>query len=299
MAPISSAIRQQITRRRLLQTGVLGAAGLALYAGEFERHWVEVTKTEVHLTGLPEAFEGLRIAQLSDIHMDAYTEPYYLRKVVHQVNDLRPDLVMLTGDYVSETPGPEKFNFGAAWQCANILTKLDCKQMYAVLGNHDIVVGADEVTEALTANGIPVLNNKHMPIERDGARIWLAGLGDPLTGHDKPEIAIPNSIRNQPSEPVVLLCHEPDFADNLLKHPVGRAISLMLSGHTHGGQVRLPFYGPLTLPGLGKKYVEGWFRLGSHPETLQLYVNRGIGTVGLPFRFDCPPEITLITLRRA
>jgi uncharacterized protein len=290
---------KRITRRRLLQTGILGAAGLALYAGEIERHWVELTQTEVHLAGLPEAFDGLQIAQLSDIHMDAYTEPYFLRQIVSQVNDLRADMVMLTGDFVSETPGSPAFNIGAGWQCANILKGLTCRQVYAVLGNHDIVVGPDEVTEALVTNGIPVLNNSHVPIERDGARIWLAGLKDPLTGYGLPELAIPESIRNVAGEPVILLCHEPDYADSLLRHPVGHAVSLMLSGHTHGGQVRVPFYGPLFLPGLGRKYIKGWFRFGSHPEALQLYVNRGVGTVKMPFRFNCPPEITLFTLRRA
>jgi predicted MPP superfamily phosphohydrolase len=299
MAPVSSLIGQRITRRRLLQTGLLGAAGLTLYAGEIERHWIELVQTEVRLAGLPEAFEGLRIVQVSDIHMDAYTEPYFLREAVAKVNDLRADMVMLTGDYVSEMPGTHAFNIGAGWQCANLLKELTCKQIYAVLGNHDIVVGPDAVTEALVKNGIPVLNNTYVPIERDGARFWLAGLGDPLTGHGKPDQAIPDSIRNVPDEPVVLLCHEPDYADTLLKHPVGHAVSLMLSGHTHGGQVRLPFVGPLTLPGLGKKYIEGWFRFGAHAGALQLYVNRGIGTVGVPFRFNCPPEITLITLRRA
>jgi predicted MPP superfamily phosphohydrolase len=299
MTLASALPAQRISRRRLLQGGAIGALGLALYAGEVERHWVEVTETEVRLAGLPEAIEGLKVAQLSDIHMDAYTEPLYLERVMAKVNTLRPDVVMLTGDYVSEMPFSQSFNIGAAWQCANLLTKLECKQVYAVLGNHDIVVGADEVTQALEANGIPVLNNRYLPIEKDGARIWLAGLGDPLTGQHRPELAIPKSIRNVPGEPLVLLCHEPDFADNLLMHPVGHAISLMLSGHTHGGQVRLPFYGPLTLPGMGKKYVEGWFRFPSRAGQLQLYVNRGIGTVGVPFRFDCPPEITMITLRRA
>ena len=89
--------------------------------------------------------------------------------------------------------------------------------------------------------------------------------------------------------------HAPDYADELLAHLAGTPIDLMLSGHTHGGQVRLPFVGALDLPPGGKKYVEGWFRLGS----MQLYVNRGIGTIGLPFSFDCPPEISLFTLRAA
>jgi predicted MPP superfamily phosphohydrolase len=90
------------------------------------------------------------------------------------------------------------------------------------------------------------------------------------------------------------MCHTPDYADDLLAHPAGQAVDLMLSGHTHGGQVRLPLIGALSLPPLGQKYVEGWFQLGG----MQLYVNRGIGTVGLPFRLNCPPEITLMTLRR-
>lgn len=300
MAPVP--IRQRITRRNLLKGGLLGAAGLALYAGEIERHWVEITHTEVRLADLPEAFDGVRVAQLSDIHMDSYTEPFFLRHVVNQINDLHPDLVFLTGDFVSEGPNSLKFAVGAAWQCANILTQLKCRQLYAILGNHDVTVGSEEVTAALTANGILVLNNACLPIERDGGRIWLAGLDDPLVGNPRPDRAIPASIRNIAHEPVVLMCHAPDYADVLLTEKPGQAVSLMLSGHTHGGQVRMPFVGPLTLPTMGKKYVEGWFRFvtrSSRPEGMQLYVNRGIGTVGVPFRFDCPPEITLITLRRA
>ena len=91
------------------------------------------------------------------------------------------------------------------------------------------------------------------------------------------------------------MCHAPDYADDLLAHPAGMSVDLMLSGHTHGGQIRLPLVGALQLPDMGKKYVEGWFKLGR----MQLYVNRGIGTVGVPFRLDCPPEISLFTLRTA
>ncbi len=98
-----------------------------------------------------------------------------------------------------------------------------------------------------------------------------------------------------PHEPIVLLCHAPDYADHLVTLAAGQAVALMVSGHTHGGQIRLPLAGPLALPELGRKYVEGWFRFGD----LQLYVNRGLGTVGVPFRFNCPPEITLLTLRSA
>ena len=125
--------------------------------------------------------------------------------------------------------------------------------------------------------------------------MWLAGIDDPVCGRPDPDKAIPSSIRNQPREPIILMCHAPDFVDELRDHPAGRAVSLVLSGHTHGGQIRLPFVGALHLPPGGANYVEGLFQVGS----MQLYVNRGIGTVGVPFRFDCRPEITIFTLRTA
>jgi predicted MPP superfamily phosphohydrolase len=125
--------------------------------------------------------------------------------------------------------------------------------LYAVLGNHDFGVGAKEVSAALEANGITVLRNACVPIERGGGRIWLAGLDDPLEGHANPELAIPEPIRNVPNEPVVLMCHAPDFADRLLTHPAGQAVDLMLSGHTHGGQIRVPFRAPTGPAPAGQK----------------------------------------------
>jgi predicted MPP superfamily phosphohydrolase len=289
---------RKLTRRRLFKAGIWGAAGLALYSGEIERHWVETTHTDVRLTGLPADFDGARIVQLSDIHMDEFTEPFFLRHIVDRINQLQPDAVVLTGDFVSSGPWSDEFAQGAAWQCANILNELNCRQRYAVLGNHDVRVGALEVTAALTANGIPVLNNTYLAIDRlgqrSGGRIWLAGVKDPLEDQPDPELAIPASIRNRSGEPVILMCHAPDYADKLLTTKAGQAVDLMLSGHTHGGQVCAPFFGPLTLPPLGERYIEGWFRFGK----MQLYVNRGLGAIGVPFRFNCPPEITVFTLRR-
>ena len=207
----------------------------------------------------------MRIAQISDIHLDDFTEPFFLRHVVDRINRIKPDAVFLTGDFVTAALGTKhgpklgsiKFARGAAWQCANILTGLECKALYAVLGNHDFGVGAKEVATALGANGITVLRNACAPIERAGGRIWLAGVDDPLEGHPNPELAIPASIRNVPNEPVVLLCHAPDYADRLLRLPAGQAVDLMLSGHTHGGQVRFPFVPAMVLPPMGRKYIEG------------------------------------------
>jgi uncharacterized protein len=284
-----------VTRRRFLKAGLFGAAGLALYSGEIARHWIEITRRNIALRGLPAPFDGLRIAQLSDIHLDQFTEPFFLRQAVRHINALRPDLVLITGDFVTNgMVTTRKFARGAAWQCADILQGLQCRRIYAVLGNHDVLVGAKQVSAALRANGITVLINSYLPIERGGSRFWLAGVDDPVCGHPRLELAVPAAIRNIPNEPIVLMSHAPDYADSLMVHPAGQAVNVMLSGHTHGGQIRLPVVGALVLPRLGKKYVEGSFTVGS----MQLYVNRGLGTVNLPFRLDCPPEITLHTLRR-
>lgn len=293
MALFSSILQKPVTRRGFLKKSLWATGGLALYSGEIERHWIEIVDRDVWLQGLPAAFEGFRIVQLSDIHMDEYTEPFFLRHAIEQINGLKPDAVFLTGDYISAGLGSAKYALRSGWQCAEILKELACRNVYAVLGNHDVAVDGIEVAKALTSSGITVLRNSYLPVERGSARIWLAGLDDPVNGWPGPERAIPQSIRAIPNEPVILLCHAPDYVDTLLAHPVGNSIGLVLSGHTHGGQVRFPFVHPFALPALGQKYIEGWFRFG----TMQLYVNRGLGTVGIPFRFDCPPEITVLRLR--
>jgi predicted MPP superfamily phosphohydrolase len=294
MKPFSSISQGSVSRRGFLKAGACSAAGLALYSSEVERHWIEVTNLEIVLPGLAAVFDGMRIVQLSDIHMDEFTEPSFLRLAVDRINRLQPDAILLTGDYVSDGLSSNRQAVGAAWQCAGVLNEFTCRNRYAILGNHDVAVGAADITRALVANNITVLTNACLPIEHAGSRIWLAGLGDPLIGNPDPELAIPASIRNVPNEPVILMCHAPDYVDSLLPLPAGKAVSLMLSGHTHGGQVRLPILGALQLPPLGQKYIEGLFRFAG----LQLYVNRGLGTIGVPFRFLCPPEITLITLRK-
>lgn len=287
--------KARITRRRFLVGSACAGVGLALYGSEIERHWIEITHRDVFLPGLHPAFDGFRVAQLSDIHIDDYTEPFLLRDAVKQINAAKPDAVFLTGDFVTRGLLPEMLAIASIWPCGRLLNQLECPHRYAVLGNHDILVDRSVIKAALIENAITVLDNAYAPIERAGARFWLAGVDDPLEGVPDPQKAIPASICNVPHEPVVLLCHAPDYVDRLVALPEGQAVSLMLSGHTHGGQVRVPFAGPLILPPLGRRYVEGWFRFGN----LQLYVNRGLGTVGVPVRFDCPPEITLFTLHSA
>jgi predicted MPP superfamily phosphohydrolase len=286
---------QQVSRRSFLKGAMCGAGGLALYAGEFERHWLEVVHREITIKGLRAPFEGMTVAQLSDIHLDEFTEPFLVRDATDQINRAKPDIVLLTGDYVSAQVLPKPLTAEAAWQCGKLLSRIECQERYAIFGNHDIWAGEQHVGEALRANGITVLRNSFLPIEREGAKLWLAGLDDPVCGQPDPNQAIPASIQNRAGEPIILMCHAPDYVDELRSQAAGQAVSLVLSGHTHGGQIRLPIIGPLHLPPGGRKYVEGLFQVG----TMQLYVNRGIGSVGVPFRFDCRPEITFFKLRAA
>ncbi len=278
----------RITRRNfILGTGV-AAAGLTLYAGEIARHEIDIVQRPIAIRDLPDAFHGFRIAQISDIHLDEFTEPWFLERVIRHVNDLKPDLVLITGDYI--TLGAFSFIAirHALHRCAELLTNLTCPMRYGVLGNHDTAVGAPMVIDALQSTGTPILHDSYLAIERNGAHLWIAGTTDPATTIPKLDRALPE----RPDGPVILMAHAPDFADNVLAHPRGKHVDLMLSGHTHGGQIRLPFLGPTVLPPVGRKYAEGHYQF----DRMQLYVNRGIGTVGLPFRFNCPPEITVLTL---
>ena len=280
-----------ITRRNFIIGSSAAGLGLATYAGTHGRHQIELTKRTIPIRNLPDAFQGFRIAQISDIHLEEYTEPFYLEEFVRRINALKPDLVLLTGDFISAGPRAFSFAHKAAGVCAEILEGLTCPQRYAILGNHDVTVGPEHVIQPLQAHGTPVLVDSYVPIERGKDHIWLSGACDPGTSTCYLDMAIPP----MPNAPVIFMAHEPDFVDTVVQHPRFPLIDLMLSGHTHGGQVRLPFLGPLILPTMGKKYVEGIF----HFDHMQLYVNRGVGTVGLPFRFNCPSELTELTLVRA
>lgn len=288
-APPASLGKTVFTRRNFLCLAAGSAAALAFYAGEISRHEIDIVYNTITIPRLPDPFAGFKIVQISDFHFKEYTEATFLEAVVRRVNEAAPDLVLLTGDFVSSGPLPRHFSVRMGYHCAEILSRIHCPLRYAILGNHDHLVGAHGVTDALLTHGIPVLANSSVAVERDGRRLWLAGTQDALEGRPNLTATLPGG-RNPDQEPLILLVHEPDFA----AHVAGRQIDLMLSGHTHGGQVRLPFLPPLLLPKMGTRYVEGHFRLG---DGMQLYVNRGIGAVNLPFRFRCPPEISVLTLQ--
>jgi len=249
-----------------------------------------IVRQEIALRRWPERLEGFTIALLSDFHYDPYFSVHPLRSAIGMVNGLRPDLIALTGDFVSESSfGDPADAASAAEPCAQLLQQMRAPHgLWAVLGNHDVFTDPDRVSTSLHSAGIQVLSNQSVPIERDGARFWLSGVDDVLGG----TADLDPTLHDLPAdEAAVLLAHEPDYADHVARYPV----DLQLSGHSHGGQVRLPFIRPLFLPELARKYVWGLYQIGG----LALYTNAGLGTVNLPIRMNCPPEITLLTLRRS
>jgi hypothetical protein len=206
------------------------------------------------------------------------------------VNKLQPDLIVLPGDFVTvPLIGDNAKGAFAAEPCARMLSQLSAPYgLWAVMGNHDEGTDHKHVTRALEAENIHVLANQSQEIEADGARFWLAGVNDVLSR----SADLSKTLRRVPAnEPVILLAHEPDFADEASAYP----IDLQISGHSHGGQIRLPFLPPLYLPKMAKKYIWGRYQVGPLP----LYTTAGLGTVGVPMRLNCPPEITLLTVRHA
>jgi predicted MPP superfamily phosphohydrolase len=282
----------RFTRRRFLfGSAAAGAVGLAAYSSIIARHEVSILTHTIPIRELPPAFEDFRVAQISDIHLDEYTEPSFIRRIIQHVNDLQPDLVLITGDFVSFGPLPISFSRRAVYRCADLLKEIACPLRYGSIGNHDVSVGMRLVSQTITAAGIPVLMNEHVPIERHRQRLWLAGVLDPSSGKADLDPTIPD----RPDGPVLLMGHSPDYADVVASHPKAHLVDFMFSGHSHGGQVRLPVLGPIILPPWGQKYPEGFYGFPN----MTLYVNRGIGTTGVPFRLNCPPEITLFQLQNA
>ncbi|HEY3379347.1 MAG TPA: metallophosphoesterase [Armatimonadota bacterium] len=272
------------TKRRKIRWRLfvlLVLCALFLYARFIEPNWVAVERVSLSLPHLPADFNGLRVVQLSDIHYPDSHNPQFFRGVVERVNRLKPDLIVLTGDYISS--GRDNIA-----PCAQMLGGLHAPLgVVAVLGNHDYWTDGREVTRALSANGIRALRNASVALSRGNARLWIVGIDDAWKGFDD----FATALHGIPaSEAKIVLLHEPDFAVTTARYPV----DLQLSGHSHGGQVRLPGIGGLHYPPYSKIYPMGYYHVGA----LQLYVNRGLGLI-VPFRFDCRPEITLLTLQRA
>jgi predicted MPP superfamily phosphohydrolase len=279
------------TRRQFLRaaaaTATLAVVGDALLLAP---NRPRIVRQEFFLPRWPERLNGFTVAMLSDFHYDPYFSIHPLHAAIAMVNRLHPDLIALTGDFVSvPLVGDETKAAFAAEPCARLLRQMTAPHgLWAVMGNHDDATDAEHVTHALQAENIRVLANQSEPIEQDGSRFWLAGVNDVISG----TADLSKTMHGVPvGEPVILLAHEPDFADEASQYP----IDLQLSGHSHGGQIRIPFLPPLYLPELAKKYVWGTYHVGP----LTLHTSAGLGTIGIPMRLNCPPEVTVLTLRRS
>jgi uncharacterized protein len=264
-----------------LAAGLVGLAGL-IYIRRIEPGWLEINELELVLPRLDPEFDGFRLVQFSDIHMDGWMNRRRLGEVVDLVNDLSPDLVAITGDFVTHTP--KKF----APILIDTLSKL--KATYgsaAVLGNHDHWSNPAVVRRVIQESGLIDLNNRVHRLKRGGACLHFAGLDDIMEGHDRLDVV----LEQIPDEgAAILLVHEPDVAD---QSAASGRFDLQISGHSHGGQVNLPIVGPPYLPEFAEKYPKGLYQI----DGMLLYTNRGLGMVHLPFRLNSRPELTIYTLR--
>ena len=277
----------RLTRRGFLKVAGGGAlvigAGAGIEALVVEPRWVRRTQPEIALEGLPRAWEGVRISLLTDIHLGPWVDLDHVAKAVAMSNDARPDIIALTGDFISR-PRAVSPDFAAA------LKQLRASEgKFAVLGNHDYWHDPAGVTSMLRSAGITLLTNTRRTLERSGQRLCLAGVDDLWAGRPDLNAALDGADGQVPR---VLLCHNPDYAERM---PSAPRVDLMLCGHTHGGQVRLPLVGRPWLPIRNGKYAAGLTR-GPH---CRVYTSCGLGMVGLPIRLGCRPELPLITLRRA
>lgn len=244
-------------------------------------------KRESHVISndrIPKGFSGMKVVQFSDTHVGHHFDKKDLENVVTKINDEEPDIVFFTGDLMDDP-----LNYQHADHLISILHKIKAPLgKFAIYGNHDHGgYGTETYDEIMVASGFTVLMNENTYIELiDKSRIYIAGVDDLMLG--RPDFR--TTMQGIPEDAYsILLAHEPDAAKEISEE---FHASLQLSGHSHGGQVQLPFIGPLITPPLGTKYYEGIYQLNG----LTLYVNRGLGTTRQPFRFLAPPEITVFTL---
>jgi predicted MPP superfamily phosphohydrolase len=278
---------QPITRRRLLKLMLGGVATIGIptlggvgYVTLIEPNWPVLERVSVPLATLPADLDGFTIAQLSDLHRGPAVTSEDIARAMELALHQEPDMAVLTGDFVT---GSAEY----AVSCAKALASPGAVgDIVACLGNHDHWTNDTIVAGALTDAGVTVLRNSALYIAEG---LWIAAVNDVWVR----KADLEETLENVPDDAtVMLLAHEPDFADVTAAN--GR-VSLQLSGHSHGGQVRPPFVEAPLLPYLGRKYSAGLYRVGS----LWLYVNRGVGLISPAVRFNCRPEVTLLTLRRA
>lgn len=274
-----------LSRRHFLKAaaGVGGLGLVASYPIFIERYVILTNTYRIPVPNLPEAFAGLRIVHLTDLHYGSLVPLSVIRHVVNRANRIERDLIVCTGDYVHERKAITQID-----QVWPELARLDAPLgVYSVLGNHDHWADTAKSDYWLKETGQD-LRHKAVSIERAGQRLWLAGTGD-LWEDPSPLDPLLQDIPD--TECRIVLAHNPDTADT----DFSQRVDLMLCGHTHGGQVNIPFFGPPVLPVHNKTYSSG---LKTSPRGMKLFISRGIGWAILPVRFNCCPEIAVLELVR-
>lgn len=272
------------TRRSFLRKGLWAGSAVAVSCGVYpfvEAGWLRITKYSVRVPRLPAPFSGLRLAFLSDVHHGPFTGLGYVRKVVRLTNRLKPDLIALGGDYVHKDA---KY----IQPCFEDLTNLEAPLgVFAVLGNHDHWEDPVLTKKCISGSGFVDLTNTGKWIDREGTRLRIAGVGDYMEDVQDLESGLADT---KDSETCVLLSHNPDYVERVRDPRVG----LVLSGHTHGGQVYVPGFGaPLIPSAYGDKYRYGLVQT----DFTQVVVSCGTGAIAPPVRLCCRPEIVLVTLQ--
>jgi uncharacterized protein len=286
-----SKVSRRIFIKRILGsfiTMIAAGTGGYYYAKEIEPKLLDITSHTISHPLIPQSFNRFKIVQFSDTHLGFQFTMEQLKKLVDRINYLKPDVVFFTGDLMDE---PNKF--ANSNQIIPILLNINAPfGKFAIYGNHDHGgYGTDLYHTIMTKSGFVVLKNEGMEIKQnDQTHIHIIGLDDAMLGN--PDLTM--ALTELPSQSYkILLAHEPDMAEKAVNH----GIHFQLSGHSHGGQVKIPFIGALVTPPYSQLYQEGFYELGDSEDPLTLYVNRGLGTTRLPFRFLSKPELTLFTLK--
>ncbi|WP_028393023.1 metallophosphoesterase [Bacillus cihuensis] len=284
-------MNNNMTRRSFLKKTVstlltLTGAGIGgkYYAHDIEPNWIEFNEIVIQHPLIPKGFNGMKIVQFSDTHLGFQFQLKELQSVLTKIQTFSPDVVLFTGDLMDE-PNKYPHHSKIIPLLQNIQAPLG---KFSIYGNHDHGgYGSKMYNQIMERSGFTLLQNSHAAISLiNGDKLYIAGIDDAMLGSpniQKALLGIPEKAYT------ILLSHAPDLAEFAKDYPV----QYQISGHSHAGQIQVPFAGALVTPPFGKKYIEGLYEL----ENLTLYVNRGLGTTRLPYRFLARPEITLFELQ--
>ncbi|MDR0268295.1 metallophosphoesterase [Paenibacillus sp.] len=276
----------KMSRRAFLKRCGVAILGAGMLTGGYAWFWeprqLDVIRLTFRCPRLPAALDGITVAQFSDLHLGFHSHESDIAQLAAAVENASPDLILFTGDAVdSRTDSMNDY--------LPLLASMQAKLgKFAILGNHDYLVDPNRVAALLETAGFKTLRNEHSLVRYREETIAIVGLEDQIMSRPNPERALDGVPRNLFA---LLLMHEPDYADTAVLYP----FDMQISGHSHGGQVRLPLLGALLTPPGSRRYIMGTYAIGER--SMPLYVNRGIGETHLPIRLFCKPELTIFTLK--